>query len=127
MPKYVLLIYDDERRGGAMNPAEASAIMEEYWAFSDEVREITEASEPLHPTSEAVTVRLRGGERTVTDGPFAETKEQLGAFYLVEARDRDEAVDIAARIPGARTGSIEVRPVFPIPPRQTGRTEGGAS
>jgi hypothetical protein len=74
-----------------------------------------------------VTVRLRSGERTVTDGPFAETKEQLGGFYLIEARDRDEAVDIAARIPGARTGSIEVRPVFPIPPRQTGQPEGGAS
>ena len=119
MPKYLLLIYDDESRGDAMSPEEGGAIMEEYWKFSDEVRDITEASEPLHPTSEAVTVRLRDGERMLTDGPFAETKEQLGGFYLIEARDRDEAVDIAARIPSARTGSIEVRPVFPIPPRQT--------
>src|SRR5436190_23538060 len=73
------------------------------------------AAAPLQPTATATSVRVRGGKRVVTDGPFAETKEQLGGYYLVDARDLDEAIAIAARIPGARMGTIEVRPVMEIP------------
>ena len=73
------------------------------------------AGAPLQPTSAATSVRVRDGKRPVTDGPFAETREQLGGYYLVEAKDLDEAIGLAARIPGARAGTIEVRPVMPVP------------
>ena len=72
------------------------------------------AAEPLHPVETATTVRIRNGAMTVTDGPFAETREQLGGYYLVDAKDLDEAIGLAERIPGARVGSIEVRPILPI-------------
>ena len=70
---------------------------------------------PLHPTSSATSVRVRDGKRTVTDGPFAETKEQLGGYFLIEASDLDEAISIADRIPGARWGTVEIRPVVELP------------
>ena len=87
--------------------------MGEYFAFTDGLRASGRmvASEALQPTHTATTVRVRGGKISTTDGPFAETKEQLGGFYLVEATDLNEAIQIASRIPGARTGSVEVRPV----------------
>jgi hypothetical protein len=73
------------------------------------------AANPLHPTTTATSVRVRDGKRLVTDGPFMETREHLGGYFLVEARDREEALQIAARIPGARYGTVEVRPVLEIP------------
>src|SRR5205814_10462884 len=72
------------------------------------------AAAPLHPTSTATSIRIRDGKRLVTDGPFAETREQLGGYYLSDARDLDEAIGIAARIPGARRGTIEIRPVIEL-------------
>jgi hypothetical protein len=114
--QYTLLIYDDEKAWAAMSEAEKNAIYQEYFAFTTDLREKGGYVDgaPLQPTSTATTVRVRDGEHVVTDGPFAETKEQLGGFYLIEAESIDEALDWAARIPGARYGSIEVRPVLPI-------------
>jgi hypothetical protein len=111
--KYLCLIYDDEKVMSDMPKAESDAFMGEYFAFTEGVRQSGQyvAGEALHPVSAATTVRVRGGKVSTTDGPFAETKEQLGGFYLVEARDLNEAIQVAAKIPSARTGSIEVRPV----------------
>ena len=107
--QYLLLIYDNEER---WSQGYAVAELGEYRAFGKEFAEASKGGHALQPTSAAVTVRLRNGKALSTDGPFAETKEQLGGYYLVEARDREEAVDIAAKIPGARFGSIEVRPIM---------------
>jgi hypothetical protein len=111
--KYLCLIYDDEKQMAGMSKSEGDAFMGEYFAFTEGVRESGHyvAGEALHPVSTATTVRVRNGQVSTTDGPFAETKEQLGGFYLVEARDLNDAIQVAARIPSARTGSIEVRPV----------------
>ena len=111
--RYLLLIYTTE----SSDPPDATAAAAEsqaYNAFTQDIRArgIFEAGEALHPTSAATTVRVRDGETVATDGPFAETKEALGGFYLVEARDLDEAIELAARIPGAKHGSIEVRPIW---------------
>lgn len=112
--KYLCLIYDDEQTWAAMPKDQMDAMMGEYFAFTGEVQQSGHfvAGEALQPVSTATTVRVRNGRTTTTDGPFAETKEQLGGFYLVEARDLNEAIQIAARIPSARIGSIEVRPVI---------------
>ena len=112
--KYMLLIYGDEAAMAKLNEAERAALFRDYGQFSEGIRRSGNflAGAPLRPTPTATTVRLREGKRLVTDGPFAETREQLGGYYLVEAKDLDEAIAIAARIPGARTGSIEVRPVL---------------
>jgi hypothetical protein len=111
--KYVLLIYDDEKVWETMSPEESGAMMKEYFAFTQDIREKGKyhAGEALQPIATATTVRVRGGKLQTTDGPFAETREQLGGFYLVDAENLDEAIAIAARIPSSRTGSIEVRPV----------------
>ena len=111
--KYVLLIYDDEKVWETMSPEESGAMMHEYFAFTQSIKEAGQyrAGEALQPTATATTVRVRGGKLQTTDGPFAETREQLGGFYLVDAENLDEAIAIAARIPSSRTGSIEVRPV----------------
>jgi hypothetical protein len=111
--KYVCLIYDDENVMKSMGKAESDAFMGEYFAFTNSIRESGQyvAGEALHEVNTATTVRVRGGKLSTTDGPFAETKEQLGGFYLIEARDLNEAIQVAGRIPSARTGSIEVRPV----------------
>jgi hypothetical protein len=111
------LIYDDESKWTKMTKAEADAMMGEYFAFTEGVKKSGHyiGGEALQPTQTATTVRLRNGKVSSTDGPFAETKEQLGGYYLIEAKDLDEATKIAARIPGARTGSIEVRPVIVFP------------
>ena len=112
--QYMLLIYVDEGAWAKLNEAERAAVFREYGQFTDGIRRSGHflAGAPLRPTATATTVRVREGKRLVTDGPFAETREQLGGYYLVEAKDLDEAIAIAARIPGARTGSIEVRPVL---------------
>ena len=107
--QYLLLIYENEKRYAQ---GLAQEEMKEYFAFGKEFAGAIKAGQALQPTSAATTVRVREGKRLTTDGPFAETKEQLGGYYLIEARDLDEATSIAARIPGARFGSVEVRPVM---------------
>jgi hypothetical protein len=111
--RYLLLIYTEEPT--EMPPADVIAAQTEaYDAFSNEVRDrgLLEAGEALHPTTSATTVRVRDGETVTTDGPFAETKEALGGFYLINAKDLDEAIELAAKIPGAVHGSIEIRPIL---------------
>ena len=118
--EYLLLIYNSEKEWAAMPPDEMGKIYGEYMAFTKAITDSGHwiGGKPLQPVSTATTVRVRSGKRTVTDGPFAETKEQLGGYYLVEAKDLDEATEIASRIPGAKYGSIEVRPIqiFGPPP-----------
>jgi hypothetical protein len=110
----MLLIYGEEGAGPAENSPEFGEMMGGYGAFTQDVQQrgLFQAGEAIQPTATATTVRVRNGERMVTDGPFAETKEQLGGFYLLNCKDLDEAIDLAAKIPGARYGSIEVRPVW---------------
>ena len=112
--KYLLSIYTDESSWDSATPEQIKETMEAYYAFGREVEERGAylAGEGLQPTAAATTVRVRKGERLITDGPFAETKEQLGGFYLLECKDLDEAIELAAKIPGAQSGSVEVRPVM---------------
>ena len=112
--QYMLLIYDNEKMWPSMNEKERNALMGEYFAFTEELKASGKLikGDALQPTQTATTVRVRDGKRLTTDGPFAETKEQLGGYYLVEAKDLDDAMAWAAKIPGARLGSIEVRPVM---------------
>jgi hypothetical protein len=114
MMRYVLLIYAREAEWEAKSPSEREAVMREHAQLDDELvrGRRWKACDALQPTRTATTVRVRDGKTLVTDGPFAETKEQLGGFYLVDARDLDDAIAIAARIPPARWGAIEVRPVW---------------
>jgi hypothetical protein len=111
--KYLCLIYDDEKKLAGMPKGESDAFMGEYFAFTSAIQEGGQyvAGEALQPVETATTLRMRNGRLSTTDGPFAETKEQLGGFYLIEARDLNDAIQVAARIPSVRTGSIEVRPV----------------
>jgi len=108
--QYLLAIYDDEKRWA--NNGYAQMELTEYRKFGEEFAGAIKGGNALQPTSTATTVRVRDGKRLTTDCPFAETKEQLGGFYLVEAPDLDAAIAIAAKIPGARHGSIEVRPIM---------------
>ena len=112
--KYLCTIYGDESQWDEVTPEQMSEVMQAYFAFSDEAGKagVIVAGEGLERTSAATTVRVRDGERVLSDGPFAETKEQLGGFYLLECANLDEAIDWAAKIPGAATGSVEVRPVM---------------
>jgi hypothetical protein len=112
--RYALLICTDESADEARSPQEAEASMGEYGAFGEEMgrRGVLQGGERLRPTSDATTVRVRDGEVLTSDGPFAETKEQMGGFYLVDCKDLDEAIEVASKIPGARAGSIEVRPIW---------------
>jgi len=115
--QYLCLIYDDEKQWQKLPPAESARIIGEFNAFTDSVRKSGHyiGGNALAPTHTATTVRVRRGKVATTDGPFAETKEQLGGYYLLQARDLNEAIQLAARIPGARFGSVEVRPVMEIP------------
>ncbi|MEQ8315534.1 MAG: YciI family protein [Gammaproteobacteria bacterium] len=112
--QYLCLIYEVESEMLSRSEEEQNQIMADYWAFTNDVKDKGQlvAGEALLPTETATTVRVRDGKRVTTDGPFAETKEQLGGFYLLECKDLDEAIDQAARIPSAKYGSIEVRPVM---------------
>ena len=112
--KYLLTIYSDESRYATMTPEESAQLMAGYGAFGREAQEagVLLGGEGLQPTSTATTVRVRDGETLFTDGPFAETREQLGGYYLLECADLDEAARWAAKIPDARAGAIEVRPVM---------------
>jgi hypothetical protein len=112
--KYMLLIYNDEKGWAKLTEPERQATYGEYMQLAQEMRSNGQfvAGAPLHSTSAATSVRVNNGKRLVTDGPFAETREQLGGYFLVDAKDLDEAIAIAARIPAARTGTVEVRPVM---------------
>jgi hypothetical protein len=112
--KYLCLIYDEEQKMAGMSPAESQAFLGEYHTFTESVRKSGHylGGEALEPVQTATTVRIRNGKLSTTDGPFAETKEQLGGFYLIEARDLNDAIQVASRIPSARLGSIEVRPIM---------------
>ena len=116
--KYLLLLYQNERIWEGRSREEAGRIFQEYMDYTNGIHRDGNyiAGEALQPTATATTVRQRNGKTLTTDGPFAETKEQLGGFYLVEARDLDEAIKLAVGIPAVRTGSIEVRPILPTPP-----------
>ena len=118
--RYLLLIYGPEIPAADRAPEELSEQTAAYARFTREVRErgVLQAGEALEPTSTATTVRIRNDQTLVTDGPFAETKEALGGFYLLDCRDLDEALEAAAKIPGARSGSIEVRPIWEQPSMQ---------
>ena len=112
--KYILLIYEDEKQFANLTKEQGAAIFQEYGTFTDNIKKSGHlvVGEPLDPTPTAKTVRVRGGKTQSTDGPFAETREQLGGFYIIEAKNMDEGVGIAARVPSARVGSIEVRPIM---------------
>jgi len=115
--QYMLLIYDDENASGKQSEAEQGEVFGAYMAYTQALKDAGAfvAGDPLQPSSTATTVRLRSDTREVLDGPYADTKEQLGGYYLVEAKDLDEAVAWAARCPGATHGVMEVRPVMVIP------------
>jgi len=115
--QYILLIYENEALSNARSADERQKISSEYWAFTGAIKQSghLRAGEPLEKTNTATTVRVKDGKTLRTDGPFAETREQLAGFYIVEAKDLDDAVGLAARIPGARTGCVEVRPIMKMP------------
>jgi len=112
--QYLLLIYDPEKAWTTMPEAERNQLFAEYTTFTKDIKASGHfrAGDALQPTHTATTVRVRDGKASTTDGPFAETREQLGGYYLIEAKDLDEATKIAARIPSAKLGSIEIRPVM---------------
>jgi hypothetical protein len=111
--QYLLMIYQSEAESGKVDAATGKKMTEEYGAFTQSIIQSGnfKAGDALQPTTTATTVRVRDGKTLTTDGPFAETREQLAGYYLVEAKDLDAALAMAARIPGAKTGSIEVRPI----------------
>ena len=113
--QYLCLLYDNEKTAAATEAAQ-KAEFDAYLSFDAEVREkgLMVGGEALEPTSTATTVRVRDGKTLTTDGPFAETKEQLGGYYVLECKDLDQAIEYAAKIPAAKTGSVEVRPIMVI-------------
>lgn len=125
--RYLLLIYGPESAPEAEVPQEAvQQEMVAYATFTKEVidRGVYHGGEALQPTAAATTVRVRDGRLLVTDGPFAETKEALGGYYLLDCRDLDEATELAAKIPGATHGSIEIRPIWELPTEYTSAVGG---
>jgi len=112
--QYMLLIYVDEQ---ALNEAERERCYQESTQLAHQLHASGQyrAAAPLHPTSTATSVRVRNGKRLATDGPFAETREQLGGYFVIDAADLNQAIDIAARVPMARVGTVEIRPVIEIP------------
>jgi hypothetical protein len=129
--RFLLTIYDDERRWGSMGEEESKAEIDAYWALDNEASAagVYVDSGGLYPTETARTVRVRDGEQSVTDGPFAETKEQLGGYYLLDCDSLDEALAWAGKIPAARSGSVEVRQLmdyaaagFPNPAEEAARS-----
>ena len=122
--QYMLLIYLEEQ---VLSEAEREQCYRESTQFAHQLNAVGQylAAAPLYPTSTATSVRVRSGKPLVTDGPFAETREQLGGYFLVDAKDLDEAIDIAARIPAGRWGTVEIRPVVEIPDLPANRTAQG--
>lgn len=114
--KYVCLCYEEEAKLSAMPKSEWDAMVQEVYAYNEELRAkgYLLASQALQSVRTATTVRVRNGKMSTTDGPFAETKEQLGGFFLIEARDMNEAIHVASRLAGARLGCIEVRPTMEL-------------
>jgi hypothetical protein len=112
--RYLLLIYGDEAGGADATPEDMQAMMGAYMEFGEAITAegIMRGGDALQPSTSATTVRVRNGETMLSDGPFAETREQLGGFYMVECDSLDQAIDAARRIPGALTGAIEVRPIM---------------
>jgi hypothetical protein len=115
--QYMLLIYDDEALWESKSEEERSTVMQEYFAFTNELKDTGKyvSADPLQPSATAKQVRVRDGELSGTDGPFAETKEQLGGYYIVDVDSEEEALEWAAKIPSARYGTIEVRAIMPVP------------
>lgn len=115
--KYALLIYAAEKDWAAKSKEEQGSIYNEYWNYSVELKKSGKmiSCEPLDPTSTATTIRVRDGRTIPTDGPFADTKEQLGGIYVIDVKDLNEAMTWASKIPDARSGSIEIRPLMNIP------------
>jgi hypothetical protein len=111
--KYLCLVYVEEPVLNALSRSERVALSDESLAYCEELQQAGQfiAASPLHPVETATTVRMRSGKLSTTDGPFAETKEQLGGFFMIEVRDLNDAIRVAAKIPAARLGSIEVRPI----------------
>jgi hypothetical protein len=111
--KYLCLIYNDEREMGTMPRPDGEKMMTEYYEFTESIKKSGhyKGGDALQPTTTATTVRVRQNKVSTTDGPFAETKEQLGGFYMIDAKDLNDAIAVASRIPGAKTGSVEVRPI----------------
>lgn len=114
--KYLCLVYSEEKALAAMSKSEFESFSDEHVVVDEDLKKSGHSivAEALQPAHTATTVRVRNGKLATTDGPFAETKEQLTGFYLVEARDLNEAIQIAGRIPAARVGSVEVRPVWEL-------------
>ena len=112
--RYALLIYASEQEWANQTEEQSQAVYQEYMAFTKDIvdRGLMAGGEALQPTATATTVRVRDGETMTTDGPFAETKDQLGGFYLVDCKDLDEAIEVASKIPSASEGCIEVRPIW---------------
>lgn len=115
--KYALLIYSAEKNWAEKSEEERGRIYGEYWNYSIELKKSGKmiSCEPLDPTSTATTIRVRDGKTIPTDGPFADTKEQLGGIYVIDVKDLNEAMEWASKIPDARTGSIEIRPLMNVP------------
>jgi hypothetical protein len=112
--RYALLICNDEKWQTNLGPDEGQALLGEYAEVMGEMNErgVLQGGERLRPTSDATTVRVREGQVLTSDGPFAETKEQIGGFFTVDCKDLDEAIEIASKVPGARHGAVEVRPIW---------------
>ena len=112
--KYLCLIYEEEKLWANLSKEQGETMMGEYFAFTDGIKKSNHyvGGEALQPTQTATTVRVRHGKISTTDGPFAETKEQLGGYYLINAKDLNDAIQVAAKIPSARAGSIEIRPIM---------------
>lgn len=112
--RYLLMICTDETVETSLSPDEEASQMAAYGAFGEEMgsRGVLRGGERLRPTTDATTVRVRDGEVVISDGPFAETKEQIGGYFMVECKNLDEAIEVASKIPGARTGTVEVRPIW---------------
>ncbi len=112
--KYLCLIYDEEKKLEQMPKSEGEAFMAEYFGFTEGIKKSGHylGGNALKPVQTATTIRVRNGKVSTTDGPFAETQEQLGGYYLIEARDLNDAIQVAAKIPSARIGTVEVRPIM---------------
>jgi hypothetical protein len=119
--QYLCLIYSDEKAWEKMSVEERESLYKDYFEFTEGIRKsgVYVGGNPLEKSTTATTVRVRDGRTATTDGPYAETKEQLGGYYLIEARDLNEAIAVASRIPGARHGAIEVRPILAQMPAKT--------
>jgi hypothetical protein len=117
--KYLCLIYDEEKKLSSMTKSDGDAMMGEYFAFTEGIKKTGHylGGNALQPVQTATTVRVRNGKVSTTDGPFAETTEQLGGYYLIEAKNLDDAIEVAAKVPSSRIGSIEVRPVMVFDPQ----------